>query len=441
MIIFHRSTYKSDRQDCPCVQRLNSKNFNDERVADEEAAVAEVGETKANEVAGEKTSFCPESLAGCSPFAKFLPFLSRSHIALFYNTTVSISNLLLVELCTSRFTALNFSAPTRVGVTRKEKCNVVIFMIYGSRQNRGLKIKSRKKGTLSFVLSTSLSLPSPPTARHPPARPPFTETNHPQVFSPGAPPANGITAVRCPARSGVRMHGPTHTGQNIRECPTRNAIAKPFYDTDSFLLLRQNKGLTLPPSLHPFLCTLPPPQCASTAINKSMRATETGVVSAGSRRTSRDARRRITKDERERKRMKRVRQDETAAKEEAARVGGRWRRQRRRRQRRRWRYRGSAAVAVVAGGGGVCRAVVRGKKGAALLKMSSLKSIAYIASNRKRDIGFMTRIYDLANRAAELRSSEQRMRRRRGVKNDPDWGGQEVTTWTLVRSTGQTGSR
>jgi len=25
------------------------------------------GETKANEVAGEKTSFCPESLAGCSP--------------------------------------------------------------------------------------------------------------------------------------------------------------------------------------------------------------------------------------------------------------------------------------------------------------------------------------------------------------------------------------
>lgn len=29
-----------------------------------------MGETKANEVAGEKTSFCPESLAGCNPFAK-----------------------------------------------------------------------------------------------------------------------------------------------------------------------------------------------------------------------------------------------------------------------------------------------------------------------------------------------------------------------------------
>jgi len=70
MINFDRSTYKSDRQDCPCVQRLNSKNSNDERATDEEAAVAEVGETKANEVAGEKTSFCPESLAGCSPFAK-----------------------------------------------------------------------------------------------------------------------------------------------------------------------------------------------------------------------------------------------------------------------------------------------------------------------------------------------------------------------------------
>ncbi|KYN14326.1 hypothetical protein ALC57_13493, partial [Trachymyrmex cornetzi] len=79
------------------------------------------------------------------------------------------------------------------------------------------------------VKTTSLSLPSPPTARHPPA-----------------PPANGITAVRCPACPGVRMHGPTHTGQNIRECPTRNAIAKPFYDTDSFLLLSQNKGLTPP---------------------------------------------------------------------------------------------------------------------------------------------------------------------------------------------------
>lgn len=32
--------------------------------------LGEVGEMKANEVAGEKTSFCPESLAGCSPFAK-----------------------------------------------------------------------------------------------------------------------------------------------------------------------------------------------------------------------------------------------------------------------------------------------------------------------------------------------------------------------------------
>lgn len=63
-------------------------------------------------------------------------------------------------------------------------------------------------------------------------------------------------------------------------------------------------------------------------------------------------------------------------------------------------------------------------------------SVVYICSNGKRDRGFMKRIYVLANRAAELRSSGATGR---GVKNDPDWGGQEVTTWTHVRSTGRTG--
>ncbi|KYQ53036.1 hypothetical protein ALC60_07763 [Trachymyrmex zeteki] len=146
--------------------------------------------------------------------------------------------------------------------------------------------------------------------RPPPARPPYAETNHPQVFSPGAPPANRITAVRCPACPGVRMHGPTHTGQNIRECPTRNAIAKPFYDTDSFLLLRQNKGLTPPPP--PISLPPPLPEYTSIAIKSMSKESE------------------------------KERQDEAAAKEEAARVGGRWRR-----QRRRWRYRSSGG-----GGGG-----------------------------------------------------------------------------------------
>lgn len=54
----------------------------------------------------------------------------------------------------------------------------------------------------------------------------------------------------------------------------------------------------------------------------------------------------------------------------------------------------------------------------------------YMRQCTKRDRGFTKRICVLANRAAELRSSKQRRGRRRGVKNDPDWGGQEVTTWT-----------
>jgi len=69
------------------------------------------------------------------------------------------------------------------------------------------------------------------------------------------------------------MYEPTHTGQNIRECPTRNAIAKPFYDTDSFLLLRQTNP---PPSPHlssRFFAPLP--EYTSIAI-KSMSAAETG---------------------------------------------------------------------------------------------------------------------------------------------------------------------
>lgn len=72
-----------------------------------------------------------------------------------------------------------------------------------------------------------------------------------------------------------------------------------------------------------------------------------------------------------------------------------------------------------------------------LVKIGSVS----IGSKQKRDRRFIKCIYVHANRAAELRSSGQRRGRRRGVKNDPDWGGQEVTTWTHVRSTGRTGSR
>ncbi|EZA59977.1 hypothetical protein X777_16180 [Ooceraea biroi] len=61
-------------RDCPCVERLNSKNSlttgEPPPPPTKKLPLGEVGETKANEVAGEKTSFCPESLAGCSPFVK-----------------------------------------------------------------------------------------------------------------------------------------------------------------------------------------------------------------------------------------------------------------------------------------------------------------------------------------------------------------------------------
>ncbi|KYM84117.1 hypothetical protein ALC53_05494 [Atta colombica] len=180
-------------------------------------------------------------------YTYFLPFLSR----LFYNTTVSISNLLLVELCTSRFTArgaLNFSAPTRPVFRRSIR---EFFGAYRKTDAKGRGIIERDPSILPAIFRAG------------PTKPPPSPTNR-------------ITAVRCPACPGVRMYGPTHTGQNIRECPTRNAIAKPFYDTDSFLLLRQ----TNPPPLSPPV-SLPP--------SPNTRASRLRVVSAGSRRTSRDA--------------------------------------------------------------------------------------------------------------------------------------------------------
>ncbi|EFN73700.1 hypothetical protein EAG_15135 [Camponotus floridanus] len=111
--------------------------------------------------------------------------------------------------------------------------------------------------------TTSLSLPSPPHSQPPrsPALCHAAETNHPQVFSPGvkaaekglrrehrrrgflpkAPPANGTTAVQCPACPGVQR--PTHAAvRTFMNAPIlAYCLVKPLHGTDSFLLLRRNK--------------------------------------------------------------------------------------------------------------------------------------------------------------------------------------------------------
>lgn len=63
---------------------------------------------------------------------------------------------------------------------------------------------------------------------------------------------HGLSDVR--HVQGCACHGSTYAGQNDRECPVCNAIAKPFYDTDSFLLLGRNKGLMSPPPPSSPLC-------------------------------------------------------------------------------------------------------------------------------------------------------------------------------------------